>query len=66
MRDAAKLSQALIEHSGFFKRTIAEAGRPSGPQTSEEWWNYLCAQADERRRRLGLPAMDQLIDWRRP
>ena len=65
MRDRVQNSAAAVEPFGFFKRAIAEAKRPTGPQTSEEWWDYLCAQADERRRRLGLPVTDQMIDWRR-
>ena len=65
MRDKVQNSAAAIEAYGFFKRAIAETEKPAGPQTSQEWWDYLCSRADERRRRLGLPSMDQMIDWRR-
>ncbi len=47
----------------FFKHEVA-GGKPSGPRTSEEWWDYLCAQADSRHQKGGDPRRDALIDWR--
>ncbi len=39
----------------FFSKEAKE--RVLGPQTSEEWWTYICSAADARRRKMGIYPM---------
>jgi hypothetical protein len=39
----------------FFTQEVRDLRQ--GPQTSEEWWSYICSRADARRRRMGYYPM---------